>query len=72
MGIDVHKVNEQDAKFIDFIWEEVDREWSSDKLAQFRQLNLFQNTDEKKFEVVKKLRYKFSFKFEDDEGSKAL
>ena len=71
MGIDVHKVNEQDTKFIDFIWEEVDREWPSDKLAQFRQLDLFQNIDEKKFEVVKKLRYKFSFKVEDDEGKQS-
>lgn len=59
------------SRIIDFIWEEVDREWSSDKLAQFRQLNLFQNTDEKKFEVVKKLPYKFSFKFEDDEGKQS-
>ena len=55
-------------KIIDFIWEEVEREWSNDKLAQFQQLNLFQNADEKKFEVVKKLPFKFSFKYEDDQG----
>jgi hypothetical protein len=48
-------------KVIDFIWEEVDREWSEDKLAQFRQYNLFENVDDKKFEVVRKLPYKFSF-----------
>ena len=58
-------------KIIDFIWEEVDREWSQDKIAQFQQLNLFQNVDEKKFEVVKKLPYKFSFIYEDIEGKRS-
>lgn len=58
-------------KIIDFIWEEVDREWSKDKIAQFQQLNLFQNVDEKKFEVVKKLPYKFSFIYEDIEGKRS-
>ncbi len=58
-------------KIIDFIWEEVEREWSEDKLAQFQQLNLFQNVDDKKFEVVKKLPYKFSFIYQDDEGKQS-
>ena len=58
-------------KIIDFIWEEVEREWSQDKIAQFQQLNLFQNVDEKKFEVVKKLPYKFSFIYEDIEGKRS-
>lgn len=57
------------AKVVDFIWKEVDREWSQDKIAQFQQLNLFQNVDDKKFEVVKKLPYKFSFVYEDIEGT---
>lgn len=59
------------AKVIDFIWEEVEREWSQDKIAQFQQLNLFQNVDDKKFEVVKKLPYKFSFIYEDIEGKRS-
>ena len=46
-------------------------EWSEGKLAQFRQLNLFQNVDDKKFEVVKKLPYKFSFKYEDEQGKQS-
>jgi hypothetical protein len=59
------------AKVIDFIWEKVEREWSQDKIAQFQQLNLFQNFDDKKFEVVKKLPYKFSFIYEDIEGKRS-
>ncbi|MBK8849692.1 MAG: hypothetical protein IPN73_05970 [Saprospiraceae bacterium] len=55
-------------KIIDFVWEEVEREWSADKLAQFQQLNLFQKVEGEKIEVVKKLPYKFSYKFEDDQG----
>ena len=58
-------------KVIDFVWEEVEREWSQDKIAQFQQLNLFQNVDDKKFEVVKKLPYKFSFVYEDIEGKRS-
>jgi len=57
-------------KIIDFIWEEVEREWSKDKLAQFQQFNLFQKADDKKFEVVKKLPYKFSFIYKDEEGKR--
>ena len=56
------------SKILDFIYEEVDREWSEDKLVQFQQLNLFQKVEDKKFVVVKKLPYKFSFKYEDDAG----
>jgi hypothetical protein len=59
------------SKIIDFIWEEVEREWSADKLAQFRQLNLFQTVENTKFEIVKKLPYKFSFVYEDDEGKQS-
>jgi hypothetical protein len=58
-------------KIIDFIWEEVEREWSADKLAQFQQLNIFQKVEDKKFEVVKKLPFKFSFKYEDDQGKQS-
>ncbi len=55
-------------KIVDFVWEEVEREWSPDKLAQFQQLNIFQKVEDKKIKVVKKLPYKFSFVYEDDEG----
>lgn len=58
-------------KVIDFIWEEVEREWSADKLEQFLQYNLFQKVEDKKFEVVKKLPYKFSFVYEDDHGKQS-
>lgn len=46
---------------IDFIWEEVEREWSAEKLAALQQCNLFETSSE----VVKKLPYKFSYIFED-------
>jgi hypothetical protein len=62
-------------KFIDFIFHETDREWNKEKLEYLKnkklQLNLFENNDENditEFEVVDKLPYKFSFKFEDDQG----
>jgi hypothetical protein len=58
-------------KIIDFTWEAVDREWPAKKLAIFQQLNLFQKVDDKKFEVVKKLPYKFSFIYEDDQGKQS-
>lgn len=41
-------------KIVDFIWEEVDREWSPEKLAQFQQLNIFQRVEEQRVEVVKR------------------
>lgn len=58
-------------KVLDFVWEEVDREWSEDKLAQFQQLNIFQKADDKGFVVVRKLPYKFSYKFKDDSGKES-
>lgn len=55
-------------KIIDFVWEEIEREWSKDKLAILQQLKLFTSSRDEKFQVVKKLPFKFSYKFEDDEG----
>ncbi|WP_256011761.1 hypothetical protein [Desertivirga xinjiangensis] len=52
----------------DFKIEEVDREWDKDKLAKLRQMNIFQTADESKFEVVRKLPYKFSYVIEDNQG----
>lgn len=63
------------AKIIDFIYEETTREWKKEKIdflkSQKLQLNLFDNPNEDditEFEVVDKLPYKFSFKFEDEAG----
>lgn len=55
-------------KVIDFIWEEVDREWNAEKLravyANQMQGDLFKQDDEKvAFTIAKKLPYKFSYKF---------
>lgn len=54
---------------IDFMIEPVERDWDKKKLADLkakaRQLNLFANS-ENPFEVVKKLPYKFSYKFIDE------
>lgn len=58
-------------KVLDFTWEEVEREWSKEKLVQFEQLNLFESVSNKKEEVVKKLPYKFCFKFEDNSGKQS-
>ena len=52
----------------DFLIEEVEREWSRDKLASLQQLNLFSTATDNGLEVVKKLPYKFSYKFEDNQG----
>lgn len=57
-------------KIIDFICEEEnEKEWSQEKLAQFKQLNLFESAKQDVFKVVRKLPYKFSYKFEDDSGT---
>jgi hypothetical protein len=59
-------------KVIDFIWKkEKEREWSQEKLAQFKQLNIFETTNNKDFKIVRKLPYKFSFVFEDDAGHRS-
>lgn len=64
-------------KILDFIVEEVDREWNTEKLATLKaksqQLSLFQTQDEvkKEFELVDKLPYKFSYKFEDINGKQS-
>jgi hypothetical protein len=62
-------------KIIDFLFEETEREWKKEKLdflnSKKLQLNLFENKDENdisEFEIVNKLPYKFSFKFEDETG----
>lgn len=55
----------------DFKIEAVEREWNKDKLAKLQQLNLFQTADDNKFEVVRKLPYKFSFVIADNQGTES-
>ncbi|TAE75523.1 MAG: hypothetical protein EAZ85_02295 [Bacteroidetes bacterium] len=58
-------------KIIDFIYEEVEREWDAKKITAMKQTNLFQSVENENFEVVQKLPFKFSYIFEDDEGKKS-
>lgn len=58
-------------KILDFTAESVDREWDKDKLASLQQLNLFETSSEGKFEVVKKLPYKFKFILQDNQGTES-
>jgi hypothetical protein len=51
-----------------FIVEEEEREWSKEKLESLKQMNLFETEKEGKFEVVKKLPYKFSYHLTDNQG----
>jgi len=50
----------------DFIIEKTDREWSEKQKAALQQQSLFESAS--KFEVVRKLPYKFSYVFEDING----
>lgn len=53
-------------EILDFYVEPVEREWSAKQKATLAQQNLFENKDE--FEVVKKLPYRFKFRYLDNEG----
>ncbi|HTF17874.1 MAG TPA: hypothetical protein VK658_07365 [Chryseolinea sp.] len=53
----------------EFVVEAVEREWSNEKLASLLQLKLFSTATDEKSEVVRKLPYKFSYRFEDNQGS---
>lgn len=59
------------SEILDFTYEEEkEREWPSDKLAQFQQLHLFEIDKNNNFKVVKKLPYKFSYVFKSDDGAR--
>ncbi len=59
-------------RILDFKAELVNREWSKDKLAKLQQLNLFDTaTAEGKFEVVRKLPYKFTYILTDNQGKES-
>lgn len=59
------------AEILDFYAEPVDRDWSQKKLDALSQLNLFETNKKGEFEVVKKLPYKFKFRFKDNEGKES-
>jgi hypothetical protein len=61
------------ARVTDFIWEEETREWDRDKLREMRestsQFDLFaDNTWRTTFQVIPKLPYSFSYRFQDAAG----
>ncbi|MDR1884378.1 MAG: hypothetical protein LBR26_16610 [Prevotella sp.] len=59
-------------KILDFRVESVEREWDKKKLERLRQMNLFETvTTSGKFEVVRKLPYKFSYQFKDEAGTES-
>lgn len=64
-------------KVLDFTVEATERNWDPDKLAILQglsqQLNLFQTPEEieEEFKVVRKVPYKFSYKFEDNTGKQS-
>jgi hypothetical protein len=57
-------------KITGFKIKEVEREWNKDKLEQMQQLNVFVERKAKK-ELVRKLPYKFSYVFEDENGKES-
>lgn len=54
-----------------FAWKPAEKDWDKDKLAELNQLNLFETGPDGKFEVVKKLPYKFSYVFLDNQDKKS-
>lgn len=55
-------------EILDFYAEPTDRNWSRKKLDALSQLNLFETNKKGEFEVVRKLPYKFKFRFKDNQG----
>jgi len=62
---------------LDFVVEEVDRDWPAEKLVLLKSLslqqNLFQSPEEivEEFKTVQKVPYKFSYTFEDEVGKRS-
>jgi len=55
---------------LDFIYEaEKKREWSIEKINQFQQLNIFEKDENNNFQVVRKLPFKFCYRFKDEAGT---
>ena len=63
-------------KITDFIWENEDRNWSAQRLRKIRelygQLDMFEdNSWRRTFELIPKLPYSFSYRFEDATGRRS-
>jgi len=64
-------------KILDFVATATERDWDADKLEILQglslQQNLFQTPEEieEEFKVVRKVPYKFSYKFEDETGKRS-
>ncbi len=58
-------------KIQDFIIEPCKREWSKKKLDSLQQMNIFEKVDAGKPQVVRKLPYKFSYRFTDEDDQQA-
>ncbi len=62
-------------KILDFVVEDADPDWSQDKvggiLNDLKQGDLFAEKSEEDFKLVRKLPYKFSYKFLDDAGKES-
>ena len=63
-------------KVTDFIWENEDRNWNQERLRQMRalhsQLALFEdNSWRQTFQLIPKLPYSFSYRFEDSTGKRS-
>lgn len=58
-------------EILDFYEEKVDEDWDKDKLAKLNQLNLFEANNEGKFDVVRKLPYRFKFQIKDNHGKES-
>jgi hypothetical protein len=61
------------ARILDFVWEEEERAWNPQKLERMRalhsQLGLFEdNAWRETFQIIPKLPYSFSYRFEDSDG----
>ena len=58
-------------EIIDFYAQNDDRAWSIIKIKKMEQLHLFEKQRNGKFEVVKKLPYKFKYRFIDNSGKES-
>ena len=56
------------SRVLDFYAKPTERDWKRSKIEAMAQLNLFETEQNGTFEVVKKLPYKFKYRFEDIEG----
>src|SRR5690606_18823114 len=53
---------------LDFYAEKTERNWDKRRIEQLNQLNLFESYKNGKFDVVRKMSFKFKFLFKDCEG----